>query len=39
MILRNMTGRPWRAALTIVGIALAVPMVVLGCSGATPSRT
>ncbi len=30
MILRNTVGRPWRALLTIVAIALAVPMVVLG---------
>jgi len=30
MVLRNVTGRPLRTALTIVGIAFAVPMVVLG---------
>ena len=30
MILRNLLGRPWRAALTALGVALAVPMVVLG---------
>ena len=30
MILRNILGRPWRTALTTLGIALAVPMVVLG---------
>jgi putative ABC transport system permease protein len=30
MILRNLAGRPFRALLTIVGIAFAVPMVVLG---------
>ena len=30
MILRNLLGRPWRAALTTLGIAFAVPMVVLG---------
>jgi putative ABC transport system permease protein len=30
MMLRNISGRPLRAALTIVGIAFAVPMVVLG---------
>jgi putative ABC transport system permease protein len=30
MILRNMLGRPWRALLTIVATAFAVPMVVLG---------
>ncbi len=30
MVFRNIAGRPWRAALTIVGIAFAVPMVVLG---------
>jgi putative ABC transport system permease protein len=30
MILRSITGRPFRAALTVVGIAFAVPMVVLG---------
>jgi putative ABC transport system permease protein len=29
MILRNLLGRPWRAALTTLGIAFAVPMVVL----------
>ena len=30
MVLRNLAGRPLRAALTTVGIAVAVPMVVLG---------
>ena len=30
MVLRNLTERPLRAALTITGVALAVPMVVLG---------
>lgn len=30
MMLRNMIGRPLRTALTIVGVAFAVPMVVLG---------
>ena len=30
MMLRNIAGRPLRAALTIVGIAFAVPMMVLG---------
>lgn len=30
MMLRSMLGRPLRTALTIVGIAFAVPMVVLG---------
>ena len=30
MILRNVTGRPLRAALTTFGIASAIPMVVLG---------
>ncbi len=30
MVLRNVTGRPLRAALTTLGIAFAVPMVVLG---------
>ncbi len=30
MMLRNMTGRPLRTALTTVGIAFAIPMVVLG---------
>ena len=30
MAIRNFTGRPLRSAFTIVGIALAVPMVVLG---------
>lgn len=30
MMLRNVAGRPLRTALTIVGIAFAVPMVVLG---------
>lgn len=30
MVVRNMAGRPLRAALTILGVALAVPMVVLG---------
>ncbi len=30
MILRNLLGRPWRALLTTLGIAFAVPMVVLG---------
>lgn len=30
MVLRNLTGRPLRAALTTVGIAFALPMVVLG---------
>lgn len=30
MVLRNLTGRPLRAALTSLGIAFAVPMVVLG---------
>ena len=30
MVLRNLAGRPLRAALGTLGIALAVPMVVLG---------
>jgi putative ABC transport system permease protein len=30
MVLRNLAGRPVRAALTVAGIAFAVPMVVLG---------
>ena len=30
MVLRNLTGRPMRAMLTVVGIAFALPMVVLG---------
>ena len=30
MVLRNIAGRPLRAALTTMGIAFAVPMVVLG---------
>jgi putative ABC transport system permease protein len=30
MMLRNFAGRPWRTAMVIVGIAFAVPMVVLG---------
>ena len=30
MVIRNVTGRPLRAALTTLGIAFAVPMVVLG---------
>ena len=30
MVLRNVTGRPLRALLTTLGIAFAVPMVVLG---------
>jgi putative ABC transport system permease protein len=30
MVLRNLAGRPLRAALTTLGIAFAVPMVVLG---------
>jgi putative ABC transport system permease protein len=30
MILRNVTGRPLRAGLTTLGIAFAIPMVVLG---------
>jgi putative ABC transport system permease protein len=30
MVLRNVAGRPLRAALTTIGIALAIPMVVLG---------
>ncbi len=30
MVLRNIAGRPWRTTLTIVSIALALPMVVLG---------
>jgi len=30
MVLRNLTGRPLRALLTTLGIAFAVPMVVLG---------
>lgn len=30
MILRNMAGRPLRSMLTVVGIAFAVPMMVLG---------
>jgi putative ABC transport system permease protein len=30
MMLRNIAGRPLRAALTIIGITFAVPMVVLG---------
>jgi putative ABC transport system permease protein len=30
MMLRNTSGRPIRSALTVIGIALAVPMVVLG---------
>ncbi len=30
IVARSMIGRPWRTALTVLGIALAVPMVVLG---------
>jgi putative ABC transport system permease protein len=30
VVLRNLAGRPLRTALTIVGVAFAVPMVVLG---------
>lgn len=30
MMLRNMTGRPFRSVLTVIGIACAVPMMVLG---------
>ncbi|ADH87568.1 protein of unknown function DUF214 [Ancylobacter novellus DSM 506] len=30
MIVRNLAGRPVRTALTVIGIAFAVPMVVLG---------
>lgn len=30
MMLRNMAGRPFRSALTVIGIAFAVPMMVLG---------
>jgi putative ABC transport system permease protein len=30
MMLRNMAGRPFRSVLTVVGIAFAVPMMVLG---------
>ncbi len=30
MMLRNMAGRPFRSALTMIGIAFAVPMMVLG---------
>lgn len=30
MVLRNLAGRPLRAALTTLGIALAIPMMVLG---------
>ena len=30
IIVRGMLGRPWHTALTVLGIALAVPMVVLG---------
>ena len=30
IILRSMVARPWRTTLTVLGIALAVPMVVLG---------
>lgn len=30
MMLRNMAGRPFRSALTVTGIAFAVPMMVLG---------
>jgi len=30
MVLRNVAGRPVRAALTVLGVAFAVPMVVLG---------
>lgn len=30
MMLRNIVGRPLRTALTVVGVALAVPIVVLG---------
>lgn len=30
MVLRNLSGRPLRAALTTLGIAFAIPMVVLG---------
>lgn len=30
MMIRNVAGRPFRTALTIIGIAFAVPMVVLG---------
>ncbi|WP_316233118.1 ABC transporter permease [Bradyrhizobium sp. SZCCHNPS2010] len=30
MMLRNMAGRPFRSLLTVVGVAFAVPMMVLG---------
>jgi putative ABC transport system permease protein len=30
MMLRNMAGRPFRSVLTVIGIAFAVPMMVLG---------
>jgi len=30
MIVRNMAGRPFRSALTVIGIAFAVPMMALG---------
>ena len=30
MMLRNIAGRPFRTGLTIIGVAFAVPMVVLG---------
>jgi putative ABC transport system permease protein len=30
MVLRNMAGRPLRAVLTVIGVAFAVPMMVLG---------
>jgi putative ABC transport system permease protein len=30
MILRNMAGRPFRSVLTVIGIAFAIPMTVLG---------
>jgi putative ABC transport system permease protein len=30
MLLRNVAGHPWRTGFTMLGIALAVPMVVLG---------
>jgi putative ABC transport system permease protein len=30
MILRNTTGRPFRSLLTVIGVAFAIPMMVLG---------
>ncbi|WP_213030232.1 hypothetical protein, partial [Acinetobacter baumannii] len=30
MILRNTAGRPFRSLMTVIGVAFAVPMMVLG---------